>query len=77
MLWKLAITNKMYIIIYDFNYSCICIQIQICGCENRGICNADGVVDESANPLILDCTCPEGTVTSLYQLCFIIIYYSD
>ena len=37
-------------------------QVEICGCENGGSCTTEGTTP-SANPLIMNCICPEGTCT--------------
>ena len=35
-------------------------QVEFCGCLNGGTCTLNGVVDRTANPLVLNCICTAG-----------------
>ena len=35
-------------------------QVLICACQNEGNCTLEGVLNRDADPLIMNCICPEG-----------------
>ena len=35
-------------------------QIEICSCINEGICTINGILNQMANPIELNCLCTEG-----------------
>ena len=37
-------------------------QVLICACQNDGNCTLEGVLNRDADPLIMNCVCPEGTL---------------
>ena len=57
---------ELHIIIIIYHVSVLkllCIlnfKVEICGCENGGSCTTEGTTP-SANPVFLNCICPEGT----------------
>ena len=40
-------------------------QVQICACLNGGNCTIDGILNPTADPLLLRCICPLGTLQQL------------
>ena len=35
-------------------------RIEFCECMNSGVCTLDGLLDQTANPVMLDCICDNG-----------------
>ena len=38
-------------------------QVEICACEFGGNCTLDGVLDLDADPVVMNCECPEGILS--------------
>ena len=34
--------------------------IEMCACENGGVCTLDGVTNLDQNPIVMNCNCPDG-----------------
>lgn len=41
-------------------------QVEICACENGGTCTLDGVLDLDADPIVMNCECPEGICVQIF-----------
>ena len=44
-------------------------QVEICACANGGTCTLNGILDLDADPVVMNCECPEGIMYICMYLC--------
>ena len=50
-------------------------QVEICACENSGTCTLDGILDLDADPIVMNCECPEGIMYVCMYVCMYVYMY--
>ena len=40
-------------------------QVLVCACQNGGNCTLEGILDQDADPFIMNCVCTEGMRSSI------------
>ena len=46
-------------------------QVEICACVNGGTCTLNGILDLDADPVVMNCECPEGIIYVCMYVCLL------